>query len=175
MLHVKKIIEKFRKQTEEDIEITTITTLQQWCSQAVELQVVRADKANQDIKGPGFWKLDKANVEAVQENLKADFQGVAITHHEEIPDLLTKQWECVKNIAQEALTVAESIPVMAAHGEENILHILDMMRRIRRNPAKLLYIVDNFSHLSSCRFVPCGALSHGRAIGVSQTAHVVCT
>ena len=38
----------------------------------------RADKENMDIKGPGFWKLDKANTEAVQANLKAYFQRMAI-------------------------------------------------------------------------------------------------
>ena len=31
VLHVKKIIEKFRNQTEEDIGIAMATTLQQWC------------------------------------------------------------------------------------------------------------------------------------------------
>ena len=33
-LHLKKLMEKFRKQTEEDIEIATATTLQEWCGQA---------------------------------------------------------------------------------------------------------------------------------------------
>ena len=73
MLHVQKIIEKFRKQTEENVEIATATALQQQCGQATELQMLRVDKVNWDIKGPGFWKLDKANAEAAQVNLKADF------------------------------------------------------------------------------------------------------
>ena len=122
MLHIKKIIEKFHKKTEEDIEVATTTALQQWCGQAAELQVLRADKANRNLKGSGFWKLDKANAEAVQANLKADFQRIAITHHEEIAKLLSKQWEYVEQIAKEALTVAE--PVLPA-AEENILHILE--------------------------------------------------
>ena len=54
MMHVKKIIEKFRKQTDEDIDAPTTTTLQQWCAQAAELQVLRADKVNRDLKGSGF-------------------------------------------------------------------------------------------------------------------------
>ena len=103
MMHVKKIIERFRKKTEEDIEEATTTALQQWCAQAAELQVLRADKANRDLKGSGFWKLDKANAEAVQANLTADFQRIAFTHHEEITKLLTKQWEYVKQIVEERL------------------------------------------------------------------------
>jgi hypothetical protein len=47
--------------------------LQAWAEQAAELQVLRADKANRDLRGPGFWKLDKANCEAVQQNLTTDF------------------------------------------------------------------------------------------------------
>ena len=87
--------------------------------------MLRADKANRDIKGPGFWKLEKANAEAVQANLKADFQRIAITHHEEIAKLLTKQQEYVEKIAQEALMVSEPLPLISAPDEENILHILE--------------------------------------------------
>jgi hypothetical protein len=47
------------------IEMATTTTLQSRAEQAAELQVLRADKANWDLRGPGFWKLDKANCEAV--------------------------------------------------------------------------------------------------------------
>ena len=53
-LHMKKIMERFCKQTEEDIEIATVMALQEWCGQAMELQVLWADKANRDKKGPGF-------------------------------------------------------------------------------------------------------------------------
>ena len=51
MLHMKKLRDKFRKQTEEDIEIATTTALQELCGQAVEIQVLQADR---DKKGPGF-------------------------------------------------------------------------------------------------------------------------
>ena len=84
--------------------------------------MVRADKANRDIKGPGFWKLDKAKAEAVHANLTTDLQRIMIKHHEEITKLLTKQREYVKQIAEEALTVAEPLRPAA---EDNILHILD--------------------------------------------------
>jgi chromosome segregation ATPase len=56
--NLKCIIERFREQTKVAIEIATTTTLQSWAEQAAELQVLRADKANRDLRGPGFWKLD---------------------------------------------------------------------------------------------------------------------
>ena len=121
-MHVKKIVEKFHKQTEEDIEEAMTMALQKWCAEAAELQVLRADKANRDLKGSGFWKLDKETAEAVQANLKVDFQWIAFTHHEEITKLLIKQREYVKKIAEEALTIAE--PVRPA-AEDSILHILE--------------------------------------------------
>ena len=77
-------MEKFHKQAEEDTKIATATALPEWCGQAAELQVLRADKANRDIKGPKFWKLDKVNAEVVQANLKIDFQRITIKHHEEV-------------------------------------------------------------------------------------------
>jgi hypothetical protein len=40
--------------------------LKEWCEQAAELQLFCADKANRELRGPGFWKLDKANYEAIQ-------------------------------------------------------------------------------------------------------------
>ena len=79
MVHM-KIMEKFRKQTEEDIEIATATALQEWCEREVEFQVLRVDKRIGTSKDPDSrsWtrptqKLDKANTKAVQANLKPDF------------------------------------------------------------------------------------------------------
>jgi hypothetical protein len=51
------------------VVIATATTLKGWAEQAAELQVLRADKANRDLRRPGLWKLDKANSKAVQKNL----------------------------------------------------------------------------------------------------------
>jgi hypothetical protein len=61
----KRIVEKFREQTNAAIQVATATALQGWAEQAAELQVLRADKANRDLQGPGFCKLDEANCEAV--------------------------------------------------------------------------------------------------------------
>jgi hypothetical protein len=70
--NLKRIVEKFRDQTNMTIQAATATALQSWAEQAAKLQVLRADKANGDLRGPGFWKLDKANCEAVQKNLTTD-------------------------------------------------------------------------------------------------------
>jgi hypothetical protein len=56
--------------------------LQKWSKQAAELQVLRADKANRELHGPGFWKLDQANCDAVQKNLTTDFLRIALAHRE---------------------------------------------------------------------------------------------
>ena len=121
--------------------------------------MLRVDRANRDIKGPGFWRLDKANAEAVQANLNADFQRIAIKHHEEVTKLLTKQRDYVDKITQEQLIVGEPIPTTPN------------VEEIQRNPAKLLYI--GFFFLYGCRSIPCGALSHERAIDVSRFCNYV--
>jgi hypothetical protein len=91
--NIKWIIERFREQTRVAIEMATTTTLQSWAEQGelhptrctgtsgdkAELQVFRADKVNRDLRGPGFWKLDKANCEAVQKNLTTDFLRLAVS------------------------------------------------------------------------------------------------
>jgi hypothetical protein len=56
--------------------MVTTTALQSWAEQAAELQVLQADKANRDLQGPGFWKLDQANCEAVQKNLTTEFIAI---------------------------------------------------------------------------------------------------
>jgi hypothetical protein len=70
------------------MEVATATTLERWSEQAAELQVLQADKANRELRGPRFWKPDQANCEAVQKNLTNDFMRIALTHREEI----TKCW-----------------------------------------------------------------------------------
>jgi hypothetical protein len=71
--------------------------------------VLRADKANRDLRGPGFWKLDKANYEAVQKNLTMDFLRIALTHRAEVTKLLASQEELVRRMHQEMETVAEPV------------------------------------------------------------------
>jgi hypothetical protein len=85
---LKKIVDKFREQTNVTIQVATATALQGWAEQAAELRVLRVDKANRDLRGPGFWKLDKANCEAVQKNLTTDFLRLALIHRVEVTKLL---------------------------------------------------------------------------------------
>jgi hypothetical protein len=98
------------------------TTLQSWAEQAAELQVLRADKANRDLRGPGLWKLDQANCEAVQKNLTTNLLRLAVSHQEEISKLLDFQDTLVDRMRKEIETVAEPIklaePAAEAQGSE---------------------------------------------------------
>jgi hypothetical protein len=115
-------VEKFRAQTNVAIQAATATTLQSWAEQAAELQVLRANKANRDLRGPRFWKLDKANCEAVQKNLTTDLLRLALSHREAITKLLEEQETLVNNMRTEMETVAEPVvpaePTGAAQGSE---------------------------------------------------------
>jgi hypothetical protein len=107
--NLRRIMEKFREQTNAAIQVTTATALQGWAEQVAELQVLRADKANRDLRGPGFWKLDQANCEAVQKNLTTDFLRLGLTHREEITMLLGKHDELVRRMGTEMEAVAELV------------------------------------------------------------------
>jgi hypothetical protein len=116
-------VEKFREQTNVAIQAATATAFQTWAEQAAELQVLRADKANRDLRGPGFWKLDKANCEAVQKNLTTNFLRLALTHREEVTKLLEGQEALVHQMRTEMEAVAEPVvpaePTEAAKGPED--------------------------------------------------------
>jgi hypothetical protein len=142
--NLKRIVERFREQTKVAIQAATATALQSWAEQAAELQVLRADKANRDLRGPGFWKLDQANCEAVQKNLTTDLLRLALSHREEITKLLEFQDTLVDRMRKEMETVAEPVkpaePAAAVQGskfeddgdeeteqeqEPSILHVLN--------------------------------------------------
>jgi hypothetical protein len=99
--NLKRILEKFREKMNAEIQVTTATTLQSWFKQAAELQVLRAEKANRELRGPGFWKLDQADCIAVQKNLTTDFMRIALTHREEITKLLEQQEETFRKLYAE--------------------------------------------------------------------------
>jgi uncharacterized Fe-S center protein len=52
--NLKKIMEKFREQTNAAIQVATATALREWSEQTAELQVLRANKANRDLRGCKF-------------------------------------------------------------------------------------------------------------------------
>jgi hypothetical protein len=100
--------------------------------------VLRADKAYRELRGPGFWKLDKANCEAVQRNLRTDFIRIALTHREEITKLLERHKEQVRTMQVEMEAVVEPVVPVAQETEDpeeeaeednsskpSILHVLN--------------------------------------------------
>jgi hypothetical protein len=115
--NLRKLTDSFREKTKVEIEVATATALQGWSEQAAELQVLRAQKANRKLRGPGFWKLDKANCEAVEKNLTTDFIRIALTHREEITKLLERHEEQVRTMHVEIEAVAEPVIVAAQETE----------------------------------------------------------
>jgi hypothetical protein len=77
--------------------------------QAAELQVLRANKANRVLRGPGFWKLDNTNCEVVQKNLTTDFLRLALSHREEVTKLLEAHETLVQRMQTEMEAVAEPV------------------------------------------------------------------
>jgi hypothetical protein len=140
--NLKRIMEKFWEQTNVAIQAATAKAFQTWAEQAAELQVLRVDKANRDLWGPKFWKLDKANCEAVQQNLTTDFLRLAFRHREEVTKLLEGQEELVQRMRTEMEAVAEPVVLVeptevaratedddneetADEQEPSILHVLN--------------------------------------------------
>jgi DNA repair exonuclease SbcCD ATPase subunit len=107
--NLKRILEKFQEQMNTAIQVATATALQGCSEQAAELQVMQADKANWDLRGPGFWKLGQANCKAVQKNLTTDFLRLALIHCEEVTKLLGKHDELVRRMETEMEVVAEPV------------------------------------------------------------------
>ena len=61
----------------------------QWSAQATELQVLRADAAeNRQKVGKGFFKMDKNNIGLIREDLEEDFYALADGHTKAITLLL---------------------------------------------------------------------------------------
>jgi hypothetical protein len=110
--NVKRLLQRFREATSAEIQVHTANALKEWCEQAAELQLLRADKANRELRGPGFWKLDKANCEAVQQNLTQDFMRIAMRHREEVKIILEQHDELVGKLRAELEAITE--PVLPA-------------------------------------------------------------
>jgi uncharacterized coiled-coil protein SlyX len=115
--NLKRIVEKFREQTEATIQVVTATALQGWAEQAAELQVLGADKAKRDLQEPGFWKQDQAICRAVQKNLTTDLLRLGLTHREEITKLLGEHDALVRRMQTEMEAVVEPVrPVSGPTG-----------------------------------------------------------
>ena len=63
--------------------------------------------------------MDKVNVEAVQANLKKNFERIAIKHHEEVTKLLAKQLDNVDKIEQDYLRL-ENLLALLQHKQRRI-------------------------------------------------------
>jgi ABC-type Fe3+-citrate transport system substrate-binding protein len=67
------------------------------------------DKANQELCGPRFWKLNKANCEAAQQNLTEDFMRIAMSHRKEVELMLEQHDKLVAELRTDLEAVTEPI------------------------------------------------------------------
>jgi hypothetical protein len=107
--NVKRLLQKFYESTSAEIQVTTANAFKEWCEQAADLQVLRVDKANRELRGPEFLKLDQANCEAVQQNLTQDFMRIAMSHREEVKVMFEKHQEVVSDLWKMLETIVEPI------------------------------------------------------------------
>ena len=59
-----------------------------WSAKVAELQLLRADHENRKKQGWGFFKMDKAEITTVQEELAKDLYGLSTSHMEQIAKLM---------------------------------------------------------------------------------------
>jgi hypothetical protein len=90
-----------------EIQVATASALKEWSKQVVEQQVLRVDKVNRELRGPGISKLDKANCEAMQQILTMDFMHITLKHREEIMKLFGRHEAIVQNLRQDMEAIAE--------------------------------------------------------------------
>lgn len=74
------------------MEATLAITFKEWSKKT---QIFQVDKVNWEIQGPSFWKLDKVNYEAVQQNFVTDIMQIVLYHREEIMQLLCKHKDII--------------------------------------------------------------------------------
>ena len=55
-----------------------------WSAQAVELQLLRADKDNRKVHGQGFFRMTKEEISTIQEDIAKDLSDIAACHQEEV-------------------------------------------------------------------------------------------
>ena len=59
-----------------------------WSTQAMELQLLRADQENKKKEGQGFYKMDEGSVTVIQDELSDDFHELTTRHTAEITKML---------------------------------------------------------------------------------------
>jgi hypothetical protein len=104
--NLRRIVDKFRTQITIEIQVIMANAFKEWAEQVVKLLLLRVDWANWELRGPGFWKLEKGNFKVVQQNLIEDFMWIAQMYHEEVKKLLGWHEDIVQNPQTDMETIA---------------------------------------------------------------------
>jgi chromosome segregation ATPase len=116
--NVKRLLHRFREATTAKIQACTANALKEWCEQAAKLQLLQVDKANRELRGPGFRKLDKTNCEDAQQNLTQDFMRIAMRYRKEVELMLEQHDKLVAELRTDLEAVTE--PIVSASRDQAI-------------------------------------------------------
>ena len=81
---VQAIVGRHRSQTKKMIEESLDKGWKIWSAQAAELQLLRADRDNRRVQGPGFFKMAQKDIDTVHEDITKDIDEIAGFYKEEI-------------------------------------------------------------------------------------------
>ena len=85
---VQHIIWKHRAQAKKMIDDSLAEGWKLWTAQAAELQLLRADKINRQVQGPGFFKMAQKDIDSIQEDIMKDMDEIAAFYKEEIQRIM---------------------------------------------------------------------------------------
>ena len=83
-------MENHKNRLEKRIEESSTTIWNAWSTQAVELQMFRADHKNRQKTGKWFYRMDEQSINTMREDLTKNFYTLAQSHSDEIRKLLEK-------------------------------------------------------------------------------------
>ena len=81
---VQAIVGRHRTQTKRMIDESLEKGWKLWSAQAAELQLLRADRNNRQVQGPGFFKMAQKDIDTIQEDIIKDMDEIAAFYREEI-------------------------------------------------------------------------------------------
>ena len=85
---VQHIIGKHRNLAKKMIDDSLAQGWKLWTAQAAELQLLRADKNNRQVQGPGFFKMAQKDIDNIQEDIMKDMDEIAAFYKEEIQRIM---------------------------------------------------------------------------------------
>ena len=87
---IKAILKRHRINTLKLVSDSLDKGWQTWSKQAVELQLLRADRDNRKTQECGFFKMTKEAISAVQEEIAQDLYEMVPAHREEISQVMQR-------------------------------------------------------------------------------------